>query len=101
MKFESYQATPGLARVPVEERFRVFRKVHRQLMREDPAYRTRFYKYVLGILALCASAAAAHSGTVSGILLPFVTAVPILYLAFRQQQYMNERVGEILTRTKH
>ena len=97
---ETYNATPGLDRFPEGQRFTVYRATHKRLMREDKTYRRRFYQYVAMIIVAAVLPGVVWPGSAVGVaasILPFlVQGAAIVYLAFRQQHYMNQRIGGVL-----
>src|SRR5581483_11255604 len=104
MKFQSYKATPSLGSYPVCERFAVWRAAHKQLMCEDSAYRKEYQAYV--VRTVCVALVPLSSNFVPPgwplaiSLSPSVLAsvVGSLYLAIRQQEFMNRRIGAVLQR---
>lgn len=82
MKIPYYTSTPGLDRYPQGERFVVYRATHKRLMREDAVYQRRFSSYVTAVVCLA--------------LIPIVGWLAIIYLAFRQQEFQNQRIGNVL-----
>ena len=101
MIFETYKATPGLDRFDPAERFSIYRRVHRLLMREDATYRKRYQQYIASIIMLAGVPGAAVFG-ISGLglaislCLSMAPVAVILYLAFQQQHYMNQCIGRVL-----
>src|SRR5512138_2362801 len=103
MKIATYSMTPGLDRYPEGERFDVYRATHKRLMREDAAYRRQWSSYVAGII--CVAVVPLGGFTAGGTLgialsvLSLVGVMPgVIYLAFRQQRFMNGRIGDVLQR---
>ena len=99
MKFQTYNATPGLERYPRNERYDLWRSLHKRLQREDSGYRHRFNTFRVSVeclsvfatmLWLCdANPAFAWAAT--------ICACPaVVYLAFNQQYYMNRKIGALL-----
>ncbi len=74
--------TPGLDRYPEGERFAVYRSTHKRLMQEDIVYRRRFNSYLTALICL--------------IIIPIVGWAFAVYLAFRQQEFQNQRIGDVL-----
>ena len=102
MKMPSYTSTRGLDRYPDHERFAVYRATHRRLTREDADYRRRWSAYTAGIVCVSVVPAAGFSGAI-GLLfsaLSLIAVVPaVVFLAFRQQEYMNRRIGDVLEKS--
>lgn len=101
MKFQTYNATPGLERYPAADRFAVWKGAHKQLRLVDAQYRRRFHAYAAAIICLsCILATTCLGVGVVGIVIDLVLTVclagAIVYLAFRQQHFMNRRIGEYL-----
>ncbi len=101
MKIPTYTSTPGLDRYPERDRFTVYRAAHKRLMRADAAYRRQWRAYVAGMV--CVAVIPASGGVVSGgvgLLLSAVSVVGVVagvvYLAFQQQRFMNQRIGDVL-----
>ena len=82
MKIPSYTQTAGLERYPQGERFAVYRATHKRLMREDTAYQRRFSSYLTALIIL--------------VIIPVVGWAIAAYLAFRQQEFQNLRIGDVL-----
>jgi hypothetical protein len=82
MKIPTYTQTPGLDRYPEGERFAVYRATHKRLMREDTAYRRRFSSYLTALICL--------------VIIPIVGWAIAAYLVFRQQEFQNRRIGDVL-----
>jgi hypothetical protein len=82
MKIPTYTQTPGLDRFPEGERFAVYRATHKRLMREDAAYRRRFSSYLTALICL--------------VIIPIVGWAIAAYLVIRQQEFQNQRIGDIL-----
>jgi len=82
MKIPTYTQTPGLDRYPEGERFAVYRATHTRLMREDTAYRLRFSSYLTALICL--------------VIIPIVGWAIAGYLVFRQQEFQNRRIGDVL-----
>ena len=82
MKISTYKQTPGLDRFPENERFAVYRATHKRLMREDIAYRRQFSSYLTTLIIL--------------VIIPVVGWAIAIYLAIRQQQFQNRRIGDAL-----
>jgi len=106
MIFETYKATPGLDRFRPTERFSIYRRVHRLLMREDATYRRHYQQYIASIIMLAVVPGAAGLGS-SGLglaislCLVIVPVAVILYLAFQQQHSMNQCIGSVLQSRSH
>jgi len=83
MKIPYYTQTAGLERYPQNERFAVYRAMHKRLMREDVAYQRQCHSYTTRIVCLA-------------VLLPVVGWIAAAYLAFRQQAFQNRRIGDVL-----
>jgi hypothetical protein len=101
MRTSNYTATPGLESFPQQERLAVYRAAHKRLMREDAAYRRQWNSYVIGIV--CVSIIPATNLFIGGVLALVLTAVEliavvlgVIYLAFRQQRFMNRKIGAAL-----
>jgi len=92
MKLHIYTSTPGLNRYPESERFALYCSVHRRLMHEDTAYRERYNSYITAIIW----GGAGLLGVVLSILTPLAFTAVIVWLAFRTQKFMNQRIGEAL-----
>jgi hypothetical protein len=82
MKIPTYTQTPGLDRYPKGEQFAVYRAMHKRLMREDIAYQRRFSSYLTTLIIL--------------VIIPVVGWAIAIYLAIRQQQFQNRRIGDVL-----
>lgn len=100
MRFETYRATPGLEQFSSGERFAVYRAVHKRLMQENPSYRQRFQFY-LAMVIVSAIGPSAFGVAIGPIPFPIVSATIIVFLAFRQQQYMNQCIGAKLQSQRH
>jgi multisubunit Na+/H+ antiporter MnhB subunit len=102
MKMPSYTSTPGLDRYPEQERFAVYRATHRRLMREDGAYQRRWSAYVAGIVCTSVVPFAGFWGA-PGLLFSGLCVMAgvcaVVYLAFRQQEFMNRRIGDVLEKS--
>jgi hypothetical protein len=103
MKFQTYTSTPGLERYPQRERFAAWRALHKQLLKDDPQYRKRFHAYLSSNICLAcilgAGCLGAPRGIVGLVLYLFVTlclVATIVYLAFRQQHFMNQSIGRLM-----
>ena len=75
--------TPGLDRFPKGERFAVYRATHKRLMHEDAEYRWHCNSYIIRIVCFA-------------VLLPIAGWIAAVYLAFRQQEFQNRRIGNVL-----
>jgi hypothetical protein len=82
MKIPTYTQTPGLDRYPESERFAVYRATHKRLMREDTSYRRRFSSYLTALICL--------------VIIPIVGWAIAVYLVFRQQEFQNRKIGNVL-----
>ena len=82
MKIPTYTQTPGLDHYPVSERFAVYRETHKRLMREDTAYQRRFTSYLTTLIIM--------------VFIPIVGWAIAAYLVFRQQEFQNQRIGDVL-----
>ena len=94
MKFPIYTSTQGLDRYPEHERFSVYCAMHKRLMSEDASYRRQWNSYVGGIV--CVAVIPAGSFFLGGALGVSLSVAGVVYLAFRQQKFMNQRVGDAL-----
>ena len=102
----TYKATPGLDRIPPNRRYSVYRATHRRLMLENEGYRKRYNQYIgSAIVAVTGPGAVWLGNTAIGItasiLFSLVPAAGIIYLACRQQKYMNQCIGHILQGQSH
>ena len=103
MKFPICTSTPGLDRYPERERFTVYRATHKQLMGEDAAYRRHWNSYVPGIVCVAITSgggfvAGGPLGVALSVLMLAASAGGVVFLAFRQQKLMNQRIGDALKR---
>jgi hypothetical protein len=114
MKFCTYNSTPGLDRYPIEQRFRVWRATHKELMGSDQEYRRAVRRFMFQILVstlvgvLIAPAFAflqyrVHDNPafmVFSIVIPLAVYVAytlfVVYASFRIQNFQNEKVGRVL-----
>ena len=111
MKFVTYTATPGLERFPESERFRVYRSAHKQLKRQDGAFRRRVNRFQASIimatvpLLLVTPATTpmfGHSAwqTITGLAIIAVSSLGyvgyVLVASFRLQAFQNEQIGRLL-----
>ncbi|EDY18566.1 hypothetical protein CfE428DRAFT_3951 [Chthoniobacter flavus Ellin428] len=98
MKWETFQSTPGLDRIPPGKRFATYRGTHQRLLREDESYRKRHNHYVISYSILIAAAFLGVStlGLVSFTLLSLAATAVVVYLAFREQRQMNQCIGRVL-----
>lgn len=101
MKIPTYASIPGLSRYPENDRFAVYRATHKRLLRDDVAYRSHRNSHVGGIVAASIASAGAYVGggpygIALSLVLPACTAFVVVFLAFRQQKFMNDRIGEAL-----
>ena len=83
MKIPYYTQTRGLERYPESMRFAVYRATHKRLMHEDAEYRRHYNSHFIQIICLA-------------VLFPIVGWIAAAYLAFRQQEYQNQRIGNML-----
>ena len=98
MKIPTYNTTPGLERYPEGERFSVYRATHSRLMRDNLAYRQRWISGIAGIITASTIPTFLESRWASfTLLLVPIQVACILYLSFRQQKFMNRKVGEALS----
>src|SRR5262252_573245 len=109
MKFCLYSSTPGLERFSKSERFRVWSSTHKQLMRENAQYRSHVsgmtWRLIWAAVAftiatlLCVLALSAIRGRWNVALTGCIVVLTIAYgiyntvIAFRLQEFMNEKVG--------
>ena len=104
MKFQTYTATPGLDRYPVRERFAKWKEIHKRLLFEDANYKKRFNSYLISVCCLSCPLMGVYgyyfgTGLASFVANLAVTAIftaIIVYLAFRQILFMNQRIGNYL-----
>ena len=103
MKFQTCASTPGLDRYPERERFAAWKTAHKKLLREDPVYRKRHRNYLFSELSLtfllCAVSMAMPHGFVGIALMLFTMlclSAVVVYLPFRYQDFVNQRVGGVL-----
>lgn len=82
MKIPTYTQTPGLDRYPKSERFAVYRATHQRLLREDIAYQRRFSSYLTTLIFM--------------VIIPVVGWAIAAYLAIRQQEFQNRKIGAAL-----
>lgn len=85
MKLPFYAQAAGLNRYPENERFAVYHSTHRRLLQLDKVYQERCRSYWMA-LVVCA-------------LVPVIGWTVCLWLAFRQQRFQNQRIGEFLNGT--
>ena len=103
MKFQTYTSTPGLNHFPMHDRFKVYRATHKILFGEDAEYRRRYQSYMAKIVVLCILIPGVFLKIVTFGLWPIITlqcaiGISIIFMAFRQQEYQNKRIGEQLER---
>jgi hypothetical protein len=103
MKLPIYTSTPGLDRYPERERFAVYRATHKRLISEDAAYRRKWSSHVAGIVCVAIVPAGGFVGggaldTLLSIVLMAAVLAGVMFLAFRQQKFMNRRIGDALQR---
>jgi hypothetical protein len=101
VKFESYQSTPGLDRIPPAERYSTYRATHQQLLRADAHYRRRYHQYLGAVLIVAAVPCTIWLGSsvlgiIAAILLSLIPVAGIVFLAFQQQRHMNRCIGRVL-----
>jgi len=101
MEIPTYTSTPGLDRYPVHDRFTVYRATHKRMMREDAAYRRQWSSYVAGMVCVAVvPVGGCVAGGALGLVLSVLSLVGVVagvaYLAFRQQRFMNQRIGDAL-----
>ena len=82
MTIPTYRQTAGLERFPQHERFVVYRATHKRLLSEDSAYHRHWQRYVAGMVCLA--------------IIPIVGWVAAVALAFRQQEFQNQKIGDAL-----
>lgn len=82
MKIPTYTQTAGLERFPQHERFGVYRATHKRLLNEDSTYRRRWQCYIAAVVCL--------------VPIPIAGWVATVVLAFRQQEFQNQRIGDVL-----
>lgn len=82
MKIPTYTQTAGLERFPPHERWAVYRATHKRLLSEDSVYHFRWQRYIAAVFCLA--------------IIPIVGWVAVLWLAFRQQEFQNQRIGDAL-----
>lgn len=83
MKIPYYTQTAGLERYPQNERFAVYRATHKRLMHDDVVYRRRRNSYIASVVCVA-------------IFVPIVGWIAAIYLAFRQQEFQNRRIADVL-----
>jgi hypothetical protein len=98
MKIETYTSTPGLDHYTQDQRFAAWRAAHRQLMADSGEYRKRYHSYLTAIICLsCLVPVSFAGGWLIGLVLELPVACgmvcAIVYLAFRQQHFMNQSIG--------
>ena len=102
MRLPIYTSTPGLDRYPERERFAVYRATHQRLMSEDTKYRRRCNSYAAGIVCIAVVPGVFLGGGALGILLSVISISAVvvgpIFLVFRQQKFMNQRIGDALQR---
>lgn len=82
MKRPTYTHTAGLERYPQQERFAIYQATHKRLLSEDAAYHRRWQRYIAAVVCLA--------------IIPIVGWVAAVVLAFRQQEFQNRRIGDVL-----
>ena len=100
-KMPAYTSTPGLDQYPERRRFTVFRAAHKRLMRGDAKYRHRYYSYIAGIV--CVAVVPVSTSFADGgidiwlsILTVLASVGGVLFLANREQEFMNRAIGAAL-----
>ena len=101
MKFQTYTSTLGLNHFPAHDRFKVYRATHKILLGEDAEYRRRYQSYIAKIVILCFLIPGVFLKIATFGLWPTISfqcaiGISILFVAFRQQEYQNKRIGEQL-----
>lgn len=114
MKFCTYNSTPGLDRFPIEQRYRVWRATHKELMGTDSKYRRAVKRFKFQIIAstlVCVIISPAftffqHRASDNIALAVLSVAVPlavcvayaiyVVYASFRIQHFQNEKVAGVL-----
>jgi len=114
MNFCTYSSTPGLDRFPIEQRYRVWRATHKELMVTDAEYHRAVRRFVFQIIVptlVCVIIGPAftvlqHRATdniafaVLSIVVPLAVfgayAFFVVYASFRIQNFQNEKVSEVL-----
>jgi hypothetical protein len=114
MKFCTYNSTPGLDRFPMEQRFRVWGNVHKELMGADAEYSRAVKRARFRIIASIVTFLIFNwvvtplqrrigNDTTLTILSIIITVAAIfaylfflLYESFRMQCFQNERIGRVL-----
>jgi hypothetical protein len=105
MKFATYLSTPGLDRVPEQQRSEVWLSANKKLMTENPDYRLRVQCYpwfILWMTAVQAIVAPLAQSIVSMIaMVAMFVGYTFLIIRFSNalQQYRNEQIGRILENT--
>lgn len=79
----------------------MYRMTHKRLMRDDAAYRKQWNSYVGGIVCAAIVPAGCYVGggpygIALTVVLPIFAVAVVVFLAFRQQEFMNERIGNVL-----
>jgi len=85
MKLPFYTQAPGLNRYPESERLAVYQATHRRLLQLDRVYRVRCRSYWVAVVGFA--------------LVPVLGWAVCIGLAFRQQNFQNQRIGELLNAT--
>ncbi len=103
MRLPIYTSTPGLDRYPERERLAVYRATHKRLMSEDAAYRRQWNSYVAEIVCVAVIPAGGFIGggalgTLMSVALMSAGVAGVIFLAFRQQKFMNQKIGDALQR---
>ncbi len=101
MKLPSYRSTVGLDSYPEKDRLAIYRATHKQLLQADAVYGRRWKGYVASIIfCIVVPAPAFYAHEIFGtplLILSLVTIIACAFvLAFRQQNFMNERIGGAL-----
>ncbi len=82
MKIPTYAQTAGLERFPQHERFAVYRAAHKRLLSEDSAYHRRWQRYIAAVVCLA--------------IIPIIGWIAAVVLALRQQEFQNQKIGDVL-----
>ena len=81
----------------------MYRATHKRWMGDDAAYRRRCNSYVAAIVCVAVIPAGGFIGggalgTLLSVVLITADVAGVMFLAFRQQRYMNERIVDALQR---
>jgi hypothetical protein len=92
-----------LERYPQRERFTVWRTLHKKLLKLDRQYRKHFFAYLVSEICLACILCIVfleepHHIVSLGLYLVIALCLVtyIVYLPFRQQRYMNQRIARLL-----